>query len=240
MTSAAEAEASNPPADRRDWASLLGAALLGALVALAATWLFSGTIVRSVLLKDPEMISEGLQRLQEKQLARIVSANRAAFETPFAGAWAGARDGDVVLVEFFDYACGYCRKSNADLDRLLKEDPKLKIVWRDWPVLGPDSEAAAKASLAAAAAGRFKPFHDALFAAGRPTPDAVAAAQRAAGVTPGAPPQAAAEELSRNYDLARAVAANGTPTFIIGDKVLRGAVGYDALKAAVAEARERT
>ena len=240
MTSAAEAE----PADRRrpapGWIALLGAALVGALLAVAAIWFFSGSIVRSALLNDPEMIAEGYQRLQEKQLAKIVSANRPAFETPFAGAWAGARDGDVVLVEFFDYACGYCRKTNADLDRLLKEDGKLKIVWRDWPVLGPDSESAAKASLAAAAAGRFKPFHDSLFAAGRPTPDAVAAAQRAAGVTPGAPPKEATEELSRNYDLARAVAANGTPTFIVGNKVLRGAVGYDVLKAAIAEARERS
>jgi protein-disulfide isomerase len=239
VTFAAEAEASDRRAARAGWVSLLGAALVGALVAAAVIWFFSGPIVRSALLNDPEMIAEGYQRLQEKQLAKIVSGNRAAFETPFAGAWAGARDGDVVLVEFFDYACGYCRKSNADLDRLLKEDRKLKIVWRDWPVLGPDSETAAKASLAAAAAGRFKPFHDALFAAGRPTADAVAAAQRAAGVTPGAPPKEATDELSRNYDLARAVAANGTPTFIVGDKVLRGAVGYDVLKAAVADARER-
>lgn len=240
MTSAAEADASTPRPGLRGWVPLLAAALVGALAAVAAMWLFAGPIVRSALLNDPEMLAEGSQRLQEKQLARIVSANRPAFETPFAGAWGGARDGDVVLVEFFDYACGYCRKTNADLDRLLKEDPRLKIVWRDWPVLGPDSEAAAKASLAAASAGHFKPFHDALFAAGRPTPEAVAAAQRAAGLTPGAPPQQAADELSRNYDLARAVAANGTPTFIVGDKVLRGSVGYDVLKAAIADARTRS
>ena len=201
-------------------------------------WLVSGPLVRDYLLHHPEVIEEGLQRLQEQRYASVIDANRAALETPYGGAWAGAKNGDVVLVEFFDYACGFCRKSNADLDRLLKDDPKLKIVWRDWPVLGPDGEAAAKASLAAAAAGRFKPFHDALFAAGRPAGTAVAAAERAAGLASAPPPRDADGELARNYDLARAIAANGTPTFVIGDKVLRGAVGYDALKAAIAEARQ--
>jgi protein-disulfide isomerase len=221
------------------WKAWLAAALVGALVGAVAMWLVSGPVVHSYLLRNPEVIAEGLQRLQERQLAKVIDANRPAFETPYAGAWAGAQKGDVVLVEFFDYACGFCRKTNADLDRLLSEDRKLKIVWREWPVLGPDSEAAAKSSLAAAAAGRFKPFHDALFAEGRPTAGAVVAASKAVGVTAEAPPKDATEELARNYDLARAIGANGTPTFIVGDKVLRGAVGYDVLKAAIAEARER-
>ena len=239
MATEAEAEACASRPFRFDgWRSWVSAALLGAVLGAAAMWLASGPIVRSYLLRNPEVIAEGIQRLQERQLAKVIDANRPAFETPYAGAWAGAKDGDVVLVEFFDYACGFCRKSNADLDRLLKEDPKLKIVWREWPVLGPDSESAAKASLAAAAAGRFKPFHDTLFAAGRPNAEAVAAAQKAVGTT-GAPQDSSAE-LARNYELARAIVANGTPTFVVGDKVLRGAVGYDALKAAIAEARARS
>jgi protein-disulfide isomerase len=237
---AAEGGAETPAPPTRapiGWRAWLAAALVGALVGAAAMWLASGAIVRSYLLRNPEVIAEGIQRLQERQLATVIDTDRPAFETPYAGAWAGAKNGDVVLVEFFDYACGFCRKSNADLDRLLKEDPKLKIVWRDWPVLGPDSEAAAKASIAAAAAGRFKPFHDALFAAGRPSAAAVAAAERRAGLAAPATPKDADTELARNYDLARAIGANGTPTFIVGDKVLRGSVGYDALKSAIAEAR---
>lgn len=233
-----EAPASRP-VPFTGWRSWLSAALVGAIIGAAAMWLASGPIVRSYLLHNPEVLAEGLQRLQERNLARVIDANRSAFETPYAGAWAGAKDGDVTLVEFFDYACGFCRKSNADLDRLLREDPKLRIVWREWPVLGPDSESAAKASLAAAAAGRFKPFHDALFAAGRPNAEAVAAAEKAVG-TEAAAPKDALEELARNYDLARAIGANGTPTFVVGDKVLKGAVGYDALKAAIAAARERS
>ena len=180
-----------------------------------------------------------MDRYREREAAKVVSANRSALETPFAGAWAGAADGDVVLVEFFDYACGYCRKSNADIERLLREDPKLKVVWRDWPVLGPDSEAAARASLAAAQAGRFKPFYDRLFAAGRPTPDALAQARAAVGLGGDLPAEAAERELSRNFQLARNLEATGTPTFVVGDQILQGAVGYEALRDAIKEARAR-
>jgi len=193
-------------------------------------------IVRDYILANPEIIPEAMQALQQRELAGAVEANRAAYETPFASAWAGAEDGDVVLVEFFDYACGFCRRSNADVERLLAEDPRLKVVWRELPVLGPDSRAAAEASLAAAAAGRFKPFHDALFDAGRPTAAAVADARRAAGIA-SPPPAGAAAEIEKNYELARAINASGTPTFVIGNKVLQGAVGYEILKAAIAEAR---
>ncbi|MDT9599052.1 DsbA family protein [Sphingosinicella rhizophila] len=201
-------------------------------------------VVRDYILANPEILPEAMERLQQRSTAETIEANRAAFETPFAGAWAGAQQGDVVLVEFFDYACGFCRKSNADVERLLREDPKLKVVWREWPVLGPNSLAAAEASLAAARADRFQEFHDRLFASGRPTPQAIVAAQQAAGITP---EQVAAmrgslqarEELERNHKLATSLNASGTPTFVIGDQLLQGAIGYEALKAAIARAREK-
>jgi protein-disulfide isomerase len=198
--------------------------------------------VRAYLLEHPEVLQEASQRLQQRELGKAVAANRAAFETPFAGAWAGAENGDVTLVEFFDYACGYCRKSNADVDRLLKEDPKLKVVWREWPVLGQDSERAAVASLAAAQAGKYRTFFDTLFAEGRPTADAVVRAQQAAGVSPAAVAEfqvspAVRDELARNNQLAQAIGATGTPTFVVGDEVLQGAVGYEALKEAIEKAR---
>jgi len=226
------------------WKAALAAGLVGSAIGAGAMMAASGTLIRSYLLENPEVLPEAMQRLQEREAANSVRGNRAALETPFAGAWAGARDGDVVLVEFFDYACGYCRASNADVDRLLAEDKKLKVVWREWPVLGPDSEAAALASLAAAEAGRFKPFHDALFAAGRPTADNVARARRAIGLDEAAVARlraspVAVREVNRNYQLASFLRGTGTPVFVVGDKVLHGAVGYDKLKAAVAEARGR-
>ncbi len=221
------------------WKTALAAGLLGALIGGGAVAYGSRESVRDYLLENPEILPEAMDRLREREAAKAVAANREALETPFAGAWAGAADGDVVLVEFFDYACGYCRKSNADIERLLREDPRLKVVWRDWPVLGADSEAAARASLAAARAGRFKSFYDGLFAAGRPTPDALAAARAAAGLTGDLPAAEADRELSRNFQLARILQATGTPTFVVGDKVFQGAVGYEALRDAVKEARER-
>lgn len=225
------------PARFAGWKVALGAGLIGALVGGGAVAFSSRQSVRDYLLEHPEVLPEAMDRLREREAAKAVAANRAALETPFAGAWAGAADADVVLVEFFDYACGYCRKSNADIDRLLREDPKLKVVWREWPVLGPDSEAAARASLAAAQAGRFRAFYDALFAAGRPTPEALARAREAAGVGGDLSAAAADGELARNFQLARTIEATGTPTFVVGDRVLQGAVGYEALKAAISEAR---
>lgn len=218
------------------WKGALLAGALGILIGGGVMLAASGHFVRSYLLEHPEVLPEAIDRLHAREASQLIVANRGAIETPFAGAWAGAKDGDVTLVEFFDYACTFCRRSNADVDRLLKEDPKLKVVWREWPVLGPDSEAAARASLAAAQAGKFRPFHDALYAAGRPTPEALAKAQAAFGVAPVSADVAKAE-LGRNYQLANALRASGTPTFVVGDRIFQGAVGYDALKGAISEAR---
>lgn len=196
-----------------------------------------GNIVHDYVMENPELLPAAMEELERKQAAAAVGPRRAQFETPYAGAWAGARDGDVVLVEFFDYACGFCRATNPTVDRLLSEDQRLKVVWRELPVLGPDSQQAAIASLAAAEQGRFRQFHEALFAAGRPTADAVQRAMAQAGVQAVQPTAAHRQELTRNLELANAVRATGTPTFIVGDKVFHGAVGYDQLKQAIAEAR---
>ncbi len=228
-------------------AGLVGLALGGGAVALASGGGGLGGdraevegIVKAYLMENPEVIPQAMEVLRQRDTAGVVKANRAAFETPFASAWAGAENADVVLVEFFDYACGFCRKSNADIERLLAEDKKLKIVWRELPVLGPDSQAAAEASLAAAQQGRFKQFYTQLFEMGRPDPAAVAQVQKQLGVRPMPGSREAQAELEKNFQLARAINATGTPTFVVGDKVLQGAVGYDNLKKAIAEARGRS
>ena len=147
-----------------------------------------------------------------------------------------------MLVEFFDYACGYCRASNPDVERLLREDPRLKVVWRELPVLGPDSEAAAHVSLGRRARrAASAQFHDRMFALGRPTEGGGRRrrCRRPASSREGETAEGRAE-LARNFELARAIGATGTPTFVVGDQVLQGAVGYEALKAAIAAARART
>lgn len=198
-------------------------------------------VVRDYILANPEILPEAMQRLQARETGRAISANRSAIETPFGGSWAGAENGDVVLVEFFDYACGFCRQSVADVDRLLAEDKKLKVVFRELPVLGPPSEAAARVSLAAANGGqaRFMTFHRALYGGGRPTEASIRAAAASAGVAAIDPGAAGERELQSNMAVAAGLGINGTPAFVVGDRVMAGAVGYEALKAAVAAARDK-
>lgn len=222
---------------------LAGALVGGGAMLLAAPVTVSAperakieTVVRDYIVSHPEVITDAIRELQAREIGKVVSANRAAFETPYAGAFAGNPQGDVTLVEFFDYACGYCRASVSDIDRLLREDKRLRVVYRELPVLGPDSEAAARASLAAARNGRYASFHHQLFAAGRPEPATLARVAASNGVTADASPDAEVE-IGRNHQLAQAIGATGTPAFIVGQRVFTGAVGYETLKKAIADAR---
>jgi protein-disulfide isomerase len=217
---------------------LIGAGAMAALLVFAAPQAISSRIVRQGLMADPQVLMDTADALRDRQTAPVVDAQRAALEKPFASSWAGSEKPDVTLVEFFDYACAYCRASLPHVERLLKEDKGLRVVYRELPILGPESVAAARVSLAASKSGRFNQFHDALYAAGRPGADTIAAAATIAGVPPepGADPQIEAE-LNRNLQLASQLGASGTPTFVVGDRVLNGAVGYDALKSAIAAAR---
>lgn len=201
-------------------------------------------IMRQYMLDNGEIIPQAMQRLQDREVTKLLDSNRAEIETPFAGAWAGNKDGDVVLVEFFDYACPYCRTSVPDVQRLLREDKALKLVWRDLPILGPASEEAAMASLSAAKQGRYAAFHDAMFSGGRPSHEGVIAAVRRARlneVRTASDMKSAAlkAEVEKNIGLARALGLTGTPAYIVGDRILSGAVGYDGLKQAIAEARSK-
>lgn len=199
-------------------------------------------MIRSYLLEHPEVIPEAMSRLEQRQTAQQVAASRAAIETPFAGAWAGAEKPDVTLVEFFDYACSYCRASVPDIERLLKEDPKLRIVFRELPILSEQSEVAARVSLSAAKQGRFMDFHRQMFAGGKPSEAQIAAVRKSlrlddAAVARDLKGTDVNGEIESNLALARTLGLSGTPSFIVGNRVLNGAVGYDELKTAVAEAR---
>lgn len=197
-------------------------------------------IVHDYLLNHPEIIPQAMERLQARRVAAAIGRQRSAIERAFSGAWAGAADGDVTLVVFTDYACTYCRASEADITRLLQEDRRLKIVFRELPILSRESEAAARLALLAARSGRYLGVHRALFANGNPDAAAradvaerfVIEAEAAALDNP-----AITNELRANVALAQDLGFDGTPSWVVGDKVLTGAVGYDALKAAIAEAR---
>ena len=219
---------------------IIGSLLTAAVLLFALPGVLSSRIVRQGLLADPRILSDAVDALRDAQYAPVLSTNRAAIETPFASSWKGAAKADVTLVEFFDYACPYCKASNPSVDRLLREDKGLKVVYRELPILGPDSVTAARLSLEASKLGRFAKFHDTLWAAGRPASETIAAAAAAAGIAPkpDGDPEIEAE-LKRNYQLAGQLGATGTPLFVVGDRVMNGAVGYDALKQAIDVARAK-
>ena len=219
-------------------AAVIGAGAVVALGASSPDKAAIETIVREYILEHPEVLTQAMDNLQNREVAKVVAANRKAIETPFAGAWEGAADGDVVLVQFFDYACGYCRASLPDIDRLLREDKKLKVVYREMPILGQPSLDAARVSLAVAQKGNYAAFHRAVYAAGKITPASLDAARKAAGAVKGGEDAPVVQaEIAANLDLLRQLNFSGTPSWVVGDRVLNGAVGYDKLKQAIAETR---
>lgn len=230
----------------------LGAAALGAVIAIGATGGFghragsapdpaaTGEIVRAYILDHPEILPEAMDRLQDRQTAQAIAANRGQIETPFAGAVSGNPKGDVTLVEYFDYACGYCRQSVADVDRLVATDPKLRVVYKELPVLdGAISDRAAQISLVAAKAGKFLAYHHAVYNGSGPLSDErMDAAAKAVGVdTAGLDSADIVNEINANLATGKSLRMSGTPTFVVGDQLLSGAVGYAALKDAVDKAR---
>ena len=195
---------------------------------------------RVYVLDHPEMLRGLVDTAREQFAAQAIAANRKAILEPYAGAWAGNPKGDVTIVEYFDYNCGYCRAMLPTITKLLASDPKLRIVYREWPILSPESGDAAKLSLAAAEQGKYMAFHTALYDGGPVTPASMAAAASAAGVDTSKLAAGAARadaELDRNMKVARDLGASGTPTWVIGNRVISAAMPLEAMQQAIAEAR---
>jgi protein-disulfide isomerase len=219
---------------------LIGATIMAALLLLAAPQLLSSRIVRTGIMTDPQVLIDASEALRDLQYEPLLAQHRAALEQPFASSWKGAAKPDVTIVEFFDYACPYCKASNPHIDRLVREDPGLRVVYRELPILGPESLNAARLSLAASKAGRFTRFNEALWAAGRPRPQTLAAAAAATGIAPthAQAPDIEAE-LRKNFEIASALGVKGTPFFIIGHRVISDAADFEELKSAVTQARAK-
>jgi protein-disulfide isomerase len=148
----------------------------------------------------------------------------------------GNPNGDVTIVEFFDYRCPYCKRNHADLAQLVKADPNLRVVSKDFPVLGPDSIVAARATLAAIPQGGYQRLHDAILQASGPlSADDIFALADTAGLSS----ERIAHDMTspevesavnRNIGLARALGISGTPTFVIGDRIIPGAIDLAGLR----------
>lgn len=200
-------------------------------------------IVHDYIMAHPEIIPEAMARMQSREVEKLLASNRKEIQTPFASAMAGNPKGDVTLVVFFDFACPYCRQGKADVQKLVASDPNLRVVFRDFPVLSPASDEAAMAALSAAQQGKYMKFHDTMFETpGKVTHERTVAMVRAAGLDEMKTAKdlnsaVLKAELKKNLELGRALGLTGTPSYVVGNQILSGAVGFDELKEAVAEAR---
>jgi protein-disulfide isomerase len=231
---------------------LLALVLLGVLFGAGGMWLANRVapgdlngadrtkverVVRDYVLAHPELIPEAMEKLQQREASKAVAASRGAIEEPYGSAWIGNPKGDVTLVEYYDYNCGYCRATLPTLERLIAADPNLRIVFKELPVLAESSRDAARAALAAAAQGKFKRFHDTLYAAGPVSDATIRAAAQATGVNLSAIPSDADATIRANLETAARLNISGTPSWVVGDQVLTGALPLDRLQEAIAKAR---
>ncbi|MEM7121283.1 MAG: DsbA family protein [Pseudomonadota bacterium] len=207
-------------------------------------------IVREYLVENPEVVIEALQAYEQQmaaneeaqaqenmaRLADVIYGDPEAPET-------GNPDGDVVIVEFFDYRCGYCRRAAPDLFATVADDQGIRLIYKEFPILGDPSVVASRAALAARNQGLYQPFHEALMVADIDFSEAsIMALAESVGLDTeqlraDMDDPAIDEHLNNNYELARALGVRGTPAFIIGDELVPGAVGRAELEALVAEAR---
>lgn len=204
--------------------------------------------VESFLFRHPEVIEEAVRRLEVRRSGEWSGEARSLVSARYDDLYksgspaAGNPAGDVTLVEFFDYNCPYCRLM-APLVGKAREDPGLRIVYKEFPVLGPNSTFAARATLAAAKQEKYVALHDALFAIHGPTdPSSVMRAAEKAGLDTDRLKEDmlspdVQSELERNSALARALRINGTPGFVIGPYIERGAVDRKTLLALIHDAR---
>lgn len=235
-------------------------ALCGA-PAIASAQSFSDTqrgeiqkIIRDYLVTHPEVLEEVSAELSkrqaaaesEKHAAAVVANANLIFNSP-RGVTIGNKEGDVTLVEFFDYNCGYCKRAMTDMLDLMKSDPKLKVVLKEFPVLGPTSMEAAQVAVAVRmqdpAGKKYLDFHQKLLS-GRGQADkarSLAAAKEAgldmARIEKDMISPEVRATLEENFKLAESMGMNGTPSYVIGKQVVIGAVGHDVLKEKIGIAR---
>jgi protein-disulfide isomerase len=209
-------------------------------------------IVRDLLLREPEILEQAMEKLQSRYDAEIAAQQKAAVaqheneifwqtEDPVAG----NAQGDVTLVQFFDYHCGYCRSIAPALREFLEKDKGLRLVFKELPILGPDSLAAAKLALAAQKLdpGRYPALHFALMGVKELSREAALAVAAQQGYDQG---RLAAEmdsawvqaRIDANQALAEALGIRGTPSFVLGDKIIPGESDPGRLAMLIEEQRQ--
>ena len=241
-------------------AALLAAAVIAAIpfgVPLAADFTPDQrkaieAIIRDYLTKNPNVLIDVLQAAEDKmkgeakdKAAQALSTRRRELFADPDSPIAGNPNGDVSLVEFFDYRCPYCKQVEPSLEALLGEDRQLRLVYKEFPVLGQESVTASKAALASRKQGKYDAFHRALMALkGQINDTAVFKTAESVGVdVDRLKRDMAAPEISRalkaNSELADALDIRGTPGFVVGNEIVPGAIDLASLKQLIATARKK-
>jgi len=207
-------------------------------------------LVRDYLLTNPEVMMEAAQiyrerqqELQQKQASQTLVMRREELDRDPDSPVIGNPDGDVVVVEFFDYRCPYCVRVAEDLREAVEDDGDIRLVMKEFPILGPESMVAARMALAAEKQGKYEELHFAMMTvSGKLTEDkAFKIAEKIDLDMDQLRRDMEAPEidamLQRNFALAQALQINGTPAFVIGDEVVRGAIDMRALRQIVGQTR---
>ena len=211
-------------------------------------------IIKNYLLSHPEVLEDAMAELNKRQAAAesekheasVTENSNAIFNSP-RGVLLGNKDGDVTFVEFFDYNCGYCKRAMTDMLDLMKSDSKLKVVLKEFPVLGEGSVEAAQVAVAVrmqdSGGRKYLDFHQKLLGGRGPADKARAlAAAKDAGLDVGriekdlASPEVKAT-IEENFKLAEAMGMNGTPSYVIGKQIVVCAIGLEGLKEKIGLAR---
>lgn len=209
--------------------------------------------VADYLRENPDAVVDAIRAYQARREAaqdadqkEQIKASEARLARDADDPILGNPDGDVTVVEFFDYRCPYCKRVSPELAALAKQDPKVRIVLKEMPILGRESGIASRVALAAKRQGKYAPMHDALMATQGSLDDARIAALAgqvgidAARLRKDMDDPAIEAHIKRVLDLAHELSITGTPAFVVGDKVIPGAVSVDTLKGLVDAARKTT
>ena len=213
------------------------------------------TIIKNYLMEHPEVLRDAINELDNREKTAEADARKKAladlsgqlFAAP-DGFVVGNPDGKITLVEFFDYNCGYCKRAIPDLTRLIKDNKDLKVILRDFPILSPSSVDAALIAVAAHnqfSGDKFWDFHRKLLGeqhglVGKDQALAVAKEMGAdmAKLNEDAVSPKARSAIQQSDSLAKGLALSGTPTYVVGDDVLVGAVGYDKINSTIVNVRK--
>ena len=204
-------------------------------------------IIKSYLVSHPEVLEEAMNELTKRQAAaetqkheESIAKNASLIFDSSRGVTLGNKNGDVTFVEFFDYNCGYCKRAMSDMLDLMKNDPKLKVVLKEFPVLGDGSVEAAKVAVAVRmqdpTGQKYLDFHQKLLGGRGPADKAraMAAAKEAGLDTAKIEKDIASPEVKatneENFQMAEEMGLNGTPSYVIGRQIVIVAVGLDCLK----------